>query len=66
MLFKDVKVGMPFLVRNEDTQEWHNGEVVSIKDHQGFITLQLNDANGTYTWGLPDAELHDFMKPLGS
>ena len=55
---------MPFLIRNEDTNEWHNGEVTAIKDHQGFVTLQLNDANGTYTWGLPDAELHDFMKPL--
>jgi hypothetical protein len=64
MLFKEVKVGMSFLIRNEDTNEWQNGEVTSITDHQGYVTLQFNDANGTYTWGLPGAELHDFIKPL--
>lgn len=65
MLFKDVKLGMSFLIRNEDTKDWQNGEVTSITDHQGYVTLQFNDANGSFTWGLPDAELHDFMKPLG-
>jgi hypothetical protein len=64
MLFKDVKLGMALLIRNEDTNEWHNGEVTSIKDHKGFITLQMNDANGTYTWGLPGAPLPTFIKPL--
>ena len=64
MLFKEVKQGMAFLVRDENNQEWANGEVTEVDGYKGYITLQFNDANGTYTWGLPNTPLHDFIKPL--
>ena len=64
MLFKEVKQGMAFLIRNETNQEWANGEVIVVDEYQGYITLQFNDNNQTYTWGLPGTPLHDFIKPL--
>jgi hypothetical protein len=64
MLFKEVKQGMAFLIRDENNQEWTNGDVVEVGLFKGFITLQFNDKHETYTWGLPEAELHDFINPL--
>jgi len=55
---------MPFLVRNEYTQEWQNGEVIVVDEFEAYITLQFNDAHETFTWGLPDAPLPTFIKPL--
>jgi len=39
MLFKEVKQGMAFLVRDENTQEWANGEVIEVDEFEGYITL---------------------------
>lgn len=64
MLFKEVKQGMAFLIRDENNQEWANGEVIKVDEYKGYITLQFNDNNQTYTWGLPESPLHDFIKPL--
>ena len=64
MLFKEVKQGMPFLIRDENNQEWAGGFLIEVDEYQGYITLQFNDKNHTYTWGLPDTPLHDFIKPL--
>ena len=64
MLFKEVKQGMAFLIRDENNQEWANGEVIEVDEYQGYITLQFNDKNQTYSWGLPDTPLYDFITPL--
>ena len=64
MLFKEVKQGMAFLIRDENSQELFNGEVINVDEYKGYITLQFNDKNQTFTWGLPDTPLHDFIKPL--
>ena len=64
MLFKEVKQGMSFLIHSETNQEWVNGEVIGVDEYKGYITLQFNDNNQTYTWGLPGTPLHDFIKPL--
>lgn len=62
--FADLKVGDIYILASEDEPGVKvRCQIVEISEiNDEMLGIQFDDGFGTYTWGLKDAPIHEFME----
>ena len=65
MTFNDLKLGMQFMLFNQDTLiEYNICKIIAINNKPGYILVDFDDSNKTTVYGKLNVPLHKFMKFL--